>query len=245
MELLSDHLGGDQGADLAAVDTGDAWGLHAGSGWSSREDDLHIVWKPSGYERFVKRGIDLGGALVLLVITLPLLLGGVLAVLVQLGWPVFFVQERIGRDGKPFRMIKLRTMLPSRRQVEMPFVGVDRRRTHKSDVDPRHVPVGRFLRRYSIDELPQLFNVLRGDMSLVGPRPELVEIVREYAPWEHRRHVVRPGITGLWQVTERGSKLMRECVATDLRYVDSLGARVDLRILLTTLPAALGRRRGA
>jgi lipopolysaccharide/colanic/teichoic acid biosynthesis glycosyltransferase len=119
-----------------------------------------------------------------------------------------------------------------------------RRRNHKSADDPRHTRLGRFLRRTSLDELPQLVNVIRGDLSLVGPRPELPEVVAHYEPWQHARHWVRPGITGLWQVTERGNgEPMHEHVESDLRYIRSLSASTDLRILLLTVPAALGMAR--
>ena len=117
-----------------------------------------------------------------------------------------------------------------------------RRRVHKSVDDPRHTPLGRFLRASSLDELPQLFNVLRGELSLVGPRPELPEVVENhYQPWQHARHAVKPGITGLWQVTERADEQpMHEHVDTDLRYVHELSVGTDLRILLLTVPVLLG-----
>jgi lipopolysaccharide/colanic/teichoic acid biosynthesis glycosyltransferase len=116
-----------------------------------------------------------------------------------------------------------------------------RRRNHKSPNDPRHTRLGRFLRRTSLDELPQLINVIRGDLSLVGPRPELPEVVAHYEPWQHARHWVRPGITGLWQVTERGNgEPMHEHVEADLTYIRSLSASTDLRILFLTVPAAIG-----
>jgi len=99
---------------------------------------------------------------------------------------------------------KFRTMRPDRRQAVLPYSGPDRRVCHETDNDPRHTPLGRFLRKYSLDELPQLWNVLVGDMSLVGPRPELVEVVERYESWQRERHRVKPGLTGLWQVTCRG-----------------------------------------
>jgi lipopolysaccharide/colanic/teichoic acid biosynthesis glycosyltransferase len=117
----------------------------------------------------------------------------------------------------------------------------DRRHTHKTPADPRHTSLGRFLRRFSLDELPQLFNVLRGELSLVGPRPELPEVVAAYEPWQHARHQVKPGITGLWQVTERSAdSLMHLHVATDLRYIERMSATTDLTIMLRTPAAVLG-----
>jgi lipopolysaccharide/colanic/teichoic acid biosynthesis glycosyltransferase len=102
--------------------------------------------------------------------------------------------------------------------------------------------VGRFLRKSSMDELPQFWNVVRGEMSLVGPRPELVEIVNRYEPWQHQRHVVKPGLTGLWQVTTRGSGMMHLHTDIDLEYIQTIGLRTDLRILLQTIPATLQRK---
>jgi lipopolysaccharide/colanic/teichoic acid biosynthesis glycosyltransferase len=116
-----------------------------------------------------------------------------------------------------------------------------RRRNHKAPHDPRHTRLGRFLRRTSLDELPQLVNVIRGELSLVGPRPELPEVVAGYEAWQHARHFVRPGITGLWQVTQRGSgEPMHRHVATDLEYINRLSFMTDARILVRTVPAALG-----
>jgi lipopolysaccharide/colanic/teichoic acid biosynthesis glycosyltransferase len=137
-------------------------------------------------------------------------------------------------------VLKFRTMRPDRRGQRTPVIE-DRRHTHKSERDPRHTAVGRRLRKWSLDELPQVWNVLRGDMSLVGPRPELVEVVEHYAPWQRQRHLVRPGITGLWQVSKRGEGLMHLYTDVDLEYVATLSFRRDLGILLRTIPAALAR----
>ena len=201
--------------------------------------------RPKRYERVVKPVLDRALALVLLVVLSPLIALVALAVRFTLGAPVLYAQERVGQGGKPFTMWKFRTMRPDRRRAQRPFEGADRRRTHKSVDDPRHTPLGRILRAYSLDELPQLWNVLRGELSLVGPRPELVEVVSRYEEWQHRRHDVRPGITGLWQVTERGDERpMHECVAIDLRYVARVAFRTDVWILAMTLPVVLGLRRG-
>jgi lipopolysaccharide/colanic/teichoic acid biosynthesis glycosyltransferase len=194
-----------------------------------------------GYDRCVKPVIDRLGAAVLLLVLLPVLLLGALAVLLTLGRPVLYRQRRVGRHGEVFEMLKLRTMQPCRRQRREPVPPTrDRRRTHKSDADPRHTGVGRLLRRTSLDELPQLLNVLRGDMSLIGPRPELEQIVDDYAAWQHQRHQVKPGITGLWQVTDRQHSAgdMHLHVETDLAYIERISLRADLGILLRT-PGAL------
>lgn len=199
------------------------------------------------YERFVKPALDRVSAALLLLMLLPVLALLVVLVWSQLGGPVLFRQARIGRGGRTFMICKFRTMHPDRRDVRagQDPTSPERRVTHKSAADPRLVPAGRFLRKWSLDELPQLWNVVRGEMSLVGPRPELVSVVGCYEPWQHRRHVVTPGLTGLWQVSARGSGLMHEHVDADIAYVDSLSLRTDLSILLRTLPAAMGVQRGA
>lgn len=193
----------------------------------------------SAYERHVKRPFDAVIASVALAALLPLLAGLALLVLVQCGRPVLFRQARVGQNGVPFVVYKFRTMAQDRRLRHDQWDGDCRRRTHKTELDPRHTPVGRVLRKTSLDELPQLLNVIRGDMSLVGPRPELVALVERYEPWQRRRHDVRPGLTGLWQVSARGDRPMHELTHIDLAYLDGLSARTDLRILLATLPALL------
>jgi lipopolysaccharide/colanic/teichoic acid biosynthesis glycosyltransferase len=158
---------------------------------------------------------------------------------------VLLVQPRIGRAGRTFGMLKFRTMHPCRRhRYEAVPPEQDRRCRHKSDEDPRHTRLGRLLRQTSLDELPQVWNVLRGDMSLVGPRPELPAIVAGYADWQHRRHEVKPGITGLWQVTERTHSAgeMHLHTGTDLAYLEQLSLRTDLAILIRT-PIVLMRGR--
>ena len=158
--------------------------------------------------------------------------------------PIFFKQKRVGVDGREFTVYKLRTMLPDRRRNAIAFDGDDRRVNHKSPDDPRHVPLGRFLRKWSLDEIPQFWNVALGHMSLVGPRPELPHIVAKYEDWQHRRHEVKPGVTGLWQVSERGDVPMHEATDVDIEYVDSVSLKADLRIMLLTVPAALGSNKG-
>lgn len=194
------------------------------------------------YARFGKRLIDLLGALVLLLIVAPVILFVALAVRAKLGSPVIFRQRRVGRDGKVFTLYKFRSMAPDRRVRGDGYVGIDRRRTHKSANDPRLGPFGAALRKWSLDELPQLVNVILGQMSLVGPRPELVELVDRYEPWQHLRHQVRPGLTGLWQVEERASGPMHEHTDTDLVYVKRISLLTDLGLLVRTLPALLSRR---
>jgi lipopolysaccharide/colanic/teichoic acid biosynthesis glycosyltransferase len=196
------------------------------------------------YQNTVKRAIDVVGAILLLVVAaLPMLVVAI-AVRISLGPPVIFRQKRVGRSGKLFTVYKFRTMIGDRRVAQLAMSGVDRRETHKSDRDPRSTNLGRQLRRWSLDELPQLWNVIRGDMSLVGPRPELPGIVDRYAAWQHERHVAKPGLTGLWQVYARGDGVMHERTDLDIEYVRSIGLRTDLKILLLTIPAIIGLKRG-
>jgi lipopolysaccharide/colanic/teichoic acid biosynthesis glycosyltransferase len=126
----------------------------------------------------------------------------------------------------------------------VPIDGPERRLTHKHPNDPRLTGVGRFLRTWSLDEIPQLWNVCLGHMSLVGPRPEMIAVVKRYDPWQHNRHIVKPGITGLWQVSARGDGPMEAFTHLDLEYIDRLGFVTDLKILLLTIPVACGRRKG-
>ena len=159
----------------------------------------------------------------------------------SLGRGVIYRQERIGRGCRPFTMYKFRTMGHDRRLAQVPFTGVDRRTCHKRDDDPRHTTLGRFLRRSRLDELPQLWNMIRGQMSLVGPRPELVHIVDRYEPWQHERHRVKPGLTGLWQVSDRANGLACEGVDLDIAYVQRLSFWTDCGVLLRTVPVVVRR----
>ena len=136
--------------------------------------------------RLVKRALDIAGALLGLLLLSPLLLAAALAVKRSSPGPVFYVQERVGQGGRPFRLVKFRTMV----------VGADRHGTRLHESDPLITPAGRWLRRFSLDELPQLFNVLAGEMSLVGPRPALPRVVERMSPAERRRLAVRPRLTG-------------------------------------------------
>jgi lipopolysaccharide/colanic/teichoic acid biosynthesis glycosyltransferase len=196
------------------------------------------------YVRVIKPVLDRVLGLILLIVTAPIMGLAALAVLIRMGRPVIYKQARVGLHGKPFEIYKLRTMAPDRRVIQMPFNGQDRRRVHKSPNDPRVDSLGRILRAARLDELPQLWNVVRGDMSLIGPRPELPEIVKTYEPWEHQRHLVKPGITGSWQVSRSNGKLMRECVDIDIRYVERVSLWEDLSILIRTPVAMFGSRKG-
>jgi lipopolysaccharide/colanic/teichoic acid biosynthesis glycosyltransferase len=195
------------------------------------------------YESLAKPVIDRALGVLLLVAALPLIALVALAVRAALGPGVIFPQRRVGRRGRVFTMYKFRTMQPDRRRVRGGRAP-ERRRTHKHPNDPRQTPLGRVLRKWGLDELPQLWNVVRGDMSLVGPRPELVEVVERYEAWQNGRHAVKPGLTGLWQVTARADGPMHENTHLDLAYVRQVRFLTDCKILLLTIPALLGRQTG-
>lgn len=235
--------------DLRQGATGRATPRHrpdqAASGFGTSRRLPPVEGRPQGgfYVRHLKPVVDRVVAAVLLVVLSPLIVLIALGLLMTLRRPIFFRQVRVGRNGVPFTLWKFRTMRPDRRMRNVP-TPVDRRVCHKSATDPRHTRFGRALRCTRLDELPQLANVLRGDMSLVGPRPEMSEIVARYEPWQHDRHLVRPGLTGLWQVSTIGTGLMHEHTDIDLEYIRVMDLKTDLRILLRT-PAALVLRRGS
>ena len=189
-----------------------------------------------------KRGIDVAGATVLLLILLPLLLTIGVLVRVSSPGPILFRQRRVGKDGREFCMYKFRTMLPNsdasihqayyraliNGEAE-PISG-----TFKLRHDPRVTPIGRILRRSSLDELPQLFNILKGDMSLVGPRPPIPYEVELYGPRERSRLSVTPGVTGLWQVSGRNALNFHQMIDLDLSYIERWSVWLDLVILFRT-----------
>jgi lipopolysaccharide/colanic/teichoic acid biosynthesis glycosyltransferase len=183
------------------------------------------------YRRYGKRVFDLTLATLGLVLASPVL--GLIALAVKLTsrGPVFYVQERIGRDGVPFPFIKFRTMVVN---AESQGAGI----LCLKD-DPRVTRVGRVLRRFSLDEAPQLFNVLRGEMSLIGPRPGLAYQVRAYTPFQRRRLTVLPGITGWAQVNGRNAIAWDQRIVRDVEYVEQLSLAMDLRILRRTARAVL------
>lgn len=201
------------------------------------EEVTSATESPSGwYASGGKRALDVVAVIPILLAASPFLLAGAVALRIKLGPGILLRQTRVGRSAEEFEMLKFRTMEHSRR-VERPdnFDGTDRRNTHKSASDPRHTRLGRMLRKFSIDELPQLFNVLKGDMSLVGPRPQLAE--RASASFRaHPRHLVRPGLTGPFQVSPlRSHGDLDAGLDIDAGYVDSLNLRGDLAFLFGTL----------
>ena len=204
---------------------------------SARVTDVR-TWATSignSYSEVWKRRIDLIASIPLAILMLlPMI---VIAILIRLDSPgnPLFLQKRVGKDGYEFTMWKFRTMVANENtKLEMirDHDGIYR---HKVRNDPRVTPFGRFLRKSSLDELPQLFNVALGHMSLVGPRPELPQIVNSYEPWQHQRHSVRPGITGWWQVSRRSDVPMHELTELDIYYVEHLSPKLDLEIMVKTV----------
>nr|WP_231915951.1 sugar transferase [Microbacterium karelineae] len=193
-------------------------------------------------QRFVKRMMDLFGALFLLIVLSPALIVFALLVVFSSGRPIIYKQARIGRHGREFRMWKFRSMVPD---AEGMLTSLLDDQDHGNAVqfkmknDPRVTPVGRVMRKYSLDELPQLFNVLGGSMSLVGPRPPIQREVEQYDDHVHRRFLVKPGITGLWQVSGRSSLSWDDTVRLDLSYVENWNVMSDVVILFKTFKAAL------
>jgi exopolysaccharide biosynthesis polyprenyl glycosylphosphotransferase len=196
--------------------------------------------------RWAKRAFDCVGSALLMVFLSPLLLFAAWRIKAHDGGAVFFSQTRVGRDGQPFRCWKFRTMVSG---AEAHETAMQQERgvsplLFKVKGDPRVTPPGRWLRRYSIDEMPQLYNVLRGDMSLVGPRPQVPREVAVYEDRMHRRLRVRPGMTGLWQVSGRNDLSPTEAMRLDIYYVDNWSMLQDLNILVRTVVAVI-RSRGA
>jgi exopolysaccharide biosynthesis polyprenyl glycosylphosphotransferase len=180
-----------------------------------------------------KRTFDLLFGLIALILTLPLMAISALMVYLEDGSPVIFRQKRVGRNGLTFEIYKFRTMVKNAEQLQRH----DSRGNpiYKTRDDPRITRTGRFLRRFSLDELPQLFNVLVGTMSLVGPRPELPDLVEKYESWQYKRFAVLPGMTGWWQIHGRSDRPMHLHTADDLYYIQNYSIWLDLRIILETL----------
>ena len=196
-----------------------------------------------------KIAFDILGASIGLLLALPFMILVALCVLLD-GGPVFFAHPRIGRNGKSFRCYKFRTMVTDADRVlesvlkENPAAAAEWAGTHKLKNDVRITPIGRFLRASSMDELPQLFNVIRQDMSLVGPRPIVSQEVEKYGDQIGSYYTAKPGLTGMWQISGRSDTTYAQRVALDTWYVNNWSFRLDIEILLKTVPAVF-RRSGA
>lgn len=209
--------------------------------------DLSVTRSRSVYERRFKRSFDVVVGTGVAIGFAPLTLAIAAAVRIGLGRPVFYEQERIGENGERFTIYKFRTMRPDRRHEVIDLRdGADRRTGHKSSDDPRHTGLGRRLRQLSLDELPQIRNVLRGDMSLVGPRPEIPEVAIDGGYDDHIRHDVKPGMTGPYQTSDaRLNGDLRDGLDLDTEYVHNLTLKNDLRYLVRTVSVMFSGRSGS
>jgi len=222
--------------------------LYDGLGWRA---PLHMIggfpvmdlqWQPiPSVGLAVKRALDIAIAASMLIVTTPILLLAAILVRLDSPGPVLYLAERVGRKGLKFRCYKLRTMVAGADQEKENLRRANERHGpfFKIENDPRITRLGRWLRKTSLDELPQLWNVLRGDMSLVGPRPHPVDDCALYSLEHLRRLDVTPGLTGLWQVTERCNPSFEKNLALDLEYIENWSLGLDLKILLKTIPAVL------
>ena len=195
------------------------------------------------YLRFGKRVLDIVGASLGLIISSPLLLVAAVLIKLESRGPVIYRSVRIGRGARPFAFLKLRSMVDGAEQHRHKLSHLNEADgpVFKIAADPRVTRIGRLLRMTSIDEIPQLWNVLRGEMSLVGPRPPIAEEVVQYEPWQLRRLDVVPGITCLWQISGRSRIGFQEWMRLDLEYIRHRSFQLDMKILIRTIPAVLSR----
>ncbi len=215
---------------------------------SHGEPIITIVPPPiSGWKMGLKRAIDTVCSAILIVVFSPVLLGIIIAIKLYSPGPVFFIQERVGLNKRKFRLLKFRTMVINAEEIQKQYEHLNEAGgpVFKIENDPRITPIGHFLRRSSLDELPQLFNVLFGDMSLVGPRPLPLRDYEGFDQvWHRRRFSVRPGITCLWQISGRSSITFDRWMELDMEYINHWSLWLDIKILLATIPAVL-KQRGA
>ncbi|HFK1762459.1 multidrug MFS transporter [Bacillus wiedmannii] len=215
------------------------------SSGTSKEQELLIATEvnQNGLYLFAKRLMDIFGAICGLIFLSPIFI--IVAIMVKLEdkkGPVFFKQIRVGKDGKEFGMFKFRSMVTDAEERLKDLLQHNEvsGAMFKMKDDPRITKIGKFIRKTSIDELPQLLNVLKGDMSLVGPRPPLPREVKEYTAYDKQRLLVTPGCTGLWQVTERNSVGFAEMVELDLEYIRNRNVFYDMKIIFKTIKVLLG-----
>lgn len=202
-----------------------------------------FLWRFTvSFSYFIKRVFDLAISLLLISLFLPIFILTVSAILLDSHGPIFFRQTRVGRKGRFFTLYKFRSMTVNADSLKAGIIADNSFQdsvTFKMKDDPRVTRVGRFIRRYSIDELPQLFNVVKGEMSLVGPRPPLPEEVERYSREDRGRLLVKPGMTCLWQISGRSELTFKQQVELDKQYINSRSILLDIKILLKTIPAVL------
>lgn len=192
-------------------------------------------------ERIVKRLMDIILATIALLLIAPVLIAVALLIKMESRGPVLFKQRRVGQGGKLFHIYKFRSMVVNAEALQSTVntTTADGKTLHKHKDDSRVTRIGKFLRKTSVDELPQLFNILLGDMSIVGPRPELPWLVEQYETWQRERFLVPQGLTGWWQVTGRSEKPCHLSTEDDLHYIHHYSLWLDIKIMLMTIPAAL------
>ena len=200
------------------------------------QPQVREVLRP-GLADAVKRGIDMAGAVLGLFLLAPLLLGTALAIRIESRGPVLFTQTRVGRGGRLFRIYKFRSMVidAEARKAALAARSDMDGASFKMRLDPRVTKIGRLIRKFSVDELPQLLNVFLGDMSLVGPRPVPTAEVLRYEPWQMRRLLVTPGLTCIWQVSGRSNISFEQWMRMDLDYIDRWSIGLDLALILRTI----------
>lgn len=208
----------------------------------ARDGYLHYMstaWKPMQYA--LKRVIDIVASATALLVLSPMLLGVAAAIKITSPGPVLFKQKRVGLHGATFDLLKFRSMVTNAEALKAKLMAQNEQTgpVFKMKNDPRITGIGHFIRKYSIDELPQLVNILRGDMTIVGPRPAVPSEVAQYKAWQRRRLSVRPGLTCYWQVGGRNSIGFEDWMRLDLRYVDNWSLAVDMHLILQTFPAVL------
>jgi exopolysaccharide biosynthesis polyprenyl glycosylphosphotransferase len=201
----------------------------------------YLTHAPRPYQRSLKRLFDIFASATALVVLSPLLVAVAIIIKLTSKGPVFFKQERVGLHGRPFHMFKFRSMVQNAEELREKLQAMNEQSgpVFKIKDDPRITRIGRFIRRYSIDELAQLINVLRGDMSIVGPRPPLPREVAQYEGWQRRRLSVRPGLTCIWQVSGRNQISFQEWMFLDMRYIDHWSLSEDMSLILQTVPVVL------
>jgi exopolysaccharide biosynthesis polyprenyl glycosylphosphotransferase len=222
---------------------------------SNDERDNRVIVFPAGravivspawssWQAFGKRAFDFVVALALLLLLAPVLVAIAIAIKLDSRGPIIFRQTRCGKDGRPFTFLKFRGMVADaeERKAELEALNEADGPLFKIRNDPRVTRVGQFLRRTSLDELPQLWNIVRGDMSLVGPRPAIPSEVARYGPWHRNRLLVIGGLTGMWQVSGRSELSFDEMVQLDLDYIAQWSLWLDLRILLRTIGTVVSTR---
>jgi len=216
------------------------------SGESTKKGFKLFLWQFTvNSSHFIKRVIDLVLSLFLLLLLILIFVMTALAIWIDSPGPIFFRQTRVGRKGRNFILYKFRSMVADAESMKEEMIADDsspRNVTFKMKNDPRITKMGRFIRRFSIDELPQLFNVLKGEMSLVGPRPPVPEEVEKYSPDDSKRLLVKPGMTCLWQISGRSELSFKDQVELDKQYINSQSILLDIKILLKTIPAVLTGR---